>query len=109
MTRLAKILLEQDIFVTFVSSNTVFGGERPWCNEDDFHDPLFAYAQHKAAAEAAISELAVNLNKTNCFNIVRLTKILGIQTSPIPNWIGSLERGELINPFKDLIFAPISV
>ena len=34
---------------------------------------------------------------------------MGIQTSPIPNWIGSLERGELINPFKDLIFAPISV
>lgn len=28
-------LLEQGLFVTFISTNSVFGGERPWPGEDD--------------------------------------------------------------------------
>ena len=109
MTRLAKQLLKQGVFVTFVSTNTVFGGERPWCHEDDEHKPLFPYAQHKSASEVAIQSVAKELDAKDQLNIVRLTKILGISTSPLPNWIDTMERGDILRPFSDLSFAPISV
>ncbi len=109
MARFAKQLLEQGVFVTFISTNTVFGGERPWCHEDDDHDPLFPYAQHKSAGEAAIQAAAEELGVMDNLNIVRLTKILGISTSPLPSWIDTMERGEVLRPFADLSFAPMSV
>ena len=109
MARFAKQLLEQGVFVTFISTNTVFGGERPWCHEDDEHKPLFPYAQHKSAAEAAIQAVAKEFDVIDKLNIVRLTKILGIRTAPLPSWIDTMERGDVLRPFADLSFAPTSV
>ena len=109
MARFAKQLLEQGVFVTFVSTNAVFGGERPWCHEDDEHKPLFPYAQHKSAAEAAIQAAAKELDAIDKLNIVRLTKILGISTPPLPSWIDTMKCGDVLQPFTDLSFAPISV
>jgi dTDP-4-dehydrorhamnose reductase len=42
-------------------------------------------------------------------SIVRLTKILDRNTSPLPNWLEAWQRGEPVHPFSDLIFAPMSV
>lgn len=109
MTRFAKQLLEQGIFVTFVSTNAVFGGERPWCHENDEHKPLFPYAQQKSSAEVAIKVVAEELGEIDKFNVVRLTKILGISTSPLPSWIETMENGGVLRPFSDLSFAPMSV
>jgi len=109
MTRLAAQLLEQGIFVTFISTNTVFGGERPWCHEDDPHTPEFAYAKHKAAAELSIRAEAEKLDALDLLNVVRLTKILGVNTSPLPDWFSQLHQGKALNPFTDLIIAPMSL
>lgn len=109
MTRLAAQLLEQGIFVTFISTNTVFGGERPWCHEDDPHAPEFAYAKHKSAAELSIRTEAEKLDALDLLNVVRLTKILGINTSPFPDWFSQLNQGKALNPFTDLIIAPMSL
>jgi dTDP-4-dehydrorhamnose reductase len=107
--RLAAALLEQGVFVTFISTNSVFGGERPWPQEDDAHAPGIAYARHKAEGEKAIRAAAAALNASDRLNIVRLTKILGPQTSPLPNWFAAWKRGEAVQPFTDLVFAPMSV
>lgn len=107
--RLVASLLEQGVFVTFISTNSVFGGERPWPHEDDPHAPGIAYAKQKDEAEQVILADVRRLNADSHFNIVRLTKIMDENTSPLPNWFAAWERGEAVQPFADLIFAPMSV
>lgn len=107
--RLVASLLEQGVFVTFISTNSVFGGERPWPHEDDPHAPGIAYARQKDEAERVIRADARRLQAEDRLNIVRLTKIMDENTSPLPNWFAAWERGEVVQPFADLIFAPMSV
>jgi len=102
-------LLDKGLFVTFVSTNSVFGGERPWPNEDDPHAPGIAYAQQKSDAEAVIRDMAAAAGHSDRLNIVRLTKIMDAGVSPLPAWFAAWEAGKPIEPFADLIFAPISV
>jgi dTDP-4-dehydrorhamnose reductase len=41
--------------------------------------------------------------------IVRLTKVLAPDTSPIASWREAIARGGRISPFSDMMFAPISL
>jgi dTDP-4-dehydrorhamnose reductase len=107
--RLVISLLEQGVFVTFISTNSVFGGERPWPHEDDPHAPVIAYARQKDEAETVIRAATAGTDAASRLNIVRLTKILDRNTSPLPNWFAAWKRGEVVQPFSDLIFAPMSV
>ena len=108
MLKLANDSWKRGSFVTFVSTNTVFGGDRPWCNEHEATTPKFPYAQHKAEAEEKLSNAAAEKNLSSLFNIIRLTKLLDTSVSPIPDWINTLEQNLPITPFEDLIFAPMS-
>ena len=107
--RAVRSLLEQGIHVTFISTNSVFGGERPWPQEDDPHALGIAYAQQKSDAEAVIRADAERLGAIDRLNIVRLTKIMNTTVSPLPAWLAAWKRNEPVYPFGDLIFAPISV
>jgi dTDP-4-dehydrorhamnose reductase len=107
--RLVGRLLARKVFVTFISTNAVFGGERPWPLEDDPHAPGIAYARQKAAAERSIRLQAEQMRAEGLLNVVRLTKILDRMTSPLPDWFSTWARGDTVRPFSDLIFAPISV
>ena len=107
--QVVESLLEQGLFVTFISTNSVFGGERPWPNEDDPHTPGIAYARQKSEGEEAIRTVAQRLSAFDRLNIVRLTKILNSDTPPLPIWLSAWKRGEVVEPFSDLIFAPMSV
>jgi dTDP-4-dehydrorhamnose reductase len=102
-------LLNQGLFVTFISTNSVFGGERPWPREGDAHEPGIAYARQKSDGEKAIRAVADELGASGRLNIVRLTKIMNASVSPLPSWLAAWRRNEPIKPFADLIFAPISV
>ncbi|MGJ4945720.1 sugar nucleotide-binding protein [Bradyrhizobium sp. HKCCYLS1011] len=102
-------LLKQGLFVTYISTNSVFGGERPWPQEDDPHQPGIAYAQQKSDSEAVVRRAAERLNATDRLNIVRLTKIMNAGVSPLPAWFAAWEKGQPIEPFSDLTFAPMSV
>lgn len=106
--RLVLSLLEQDVFVTFISTNTVFGGEHAWPSEYDPQAPKIPYARQKAQAENIIREGAYNSKTEDLLSIVRLTKILALSTPPLPAWFSAWSRGEQIQPFADLIFAPMS-
>jgi len=107
--QLVASLLDQGTFVTFISTNSVFGGERPWPGEDDPHAPGIAYAKQKHMAEQAINDAARAAGASERLNIVRLTKILDRDTSPLPTWLKAWQEGNVVAPFADLIFAPISV
>jgi dTDP-4-dehydrorhamnose reductase len=107
--RVVALLLERGLFVTFISTNSVFGGERPWPHEDDQHAPGIAYARQKSESEAIIRANAERLGVSDRLNIVRLTKIMNRTVSPLPAWFAAWKRGAAIEPFADLIFAPMSV
>lgn len=107
--RTVAALLEQGLFVSFISTNSVFGGERPWANEEDPHEPTTAYARQKHEGEKAIVEAAERLQARERLSVVRLTKIMAVSTPPLPSWLSAWQRGEAIQPFTDLIFAPLSV
>ncbi len=107
--QLVASLLEQGLFVTFISTNSVFGGERPWPHEEDSHAPGIAYARQKSEGEKVIRVAAQRLNALDRVNIVRLTKILNRDTPPLPAWFSAWTRGETVQPFSDLVFAPMSV
>jgi dTDP-4-dehydrorhamnose reductase len=107
--RAVAALLEQGLFVTFISTNAVFGGDRPWPHEDDAHAPGIAYSQQKSEAESIIRAAADRLGACDRLNFVRLTKIMNAGVSPLPAWFAAWKRNEPVEPFSDLIFAPISV
>jgi len=107
--RLVASFLEQPLFVTFISTNSVFGGERAWPHEEDPHAPGIAYAKQKSEGEKVIRASAQRLNASDRLNIVRLTKILNRDTPPLPAWFSAWKRGETVQPFSDLVFAPMSV
>lgn len=106
--RLVASLLEQGVFVTFISTNSVFGGERPWPHEDDPHAPGIAYARQKDEGEREILKFADELGARDRLNITRLTKIMESDTPPLPNWLAAWNKGEVVTPFSDLVFAPMS-
>ena len=104
-----RYALKKGVFVTFISTNSVFGGEVPWPHEDAPHTPGIEYARQKHDAENEVLKAAADLDAKNRLNIVRLTKILSPETSPIPNWRNTWLQGGVVEPFSDLIFAPMSV
>jgi dTDP-4-dehydrorhamnose reductase len=105
--QLAAALNAAGIFVVFLSTNAVFGGDRAFCGEDDPLLPSAAYAWQKAQAERALSQMLRDDPDAGC--IVRLTKVLTANTRPLPDWLRALTAGHPIHPFSDLIFAPISL
>jgi len=106
---LVTALLDQGLFVTFISTNSVFGGEQPWPREDDPHAPGIAYARQKSEGEQEIRAAAERRDALDRLSIVRLTKILDAQTPPLPSWLEAWKQGRKVTPFVDLIFAPMSV
>ena len=107
--RLARRLLKEGLHVTFLSTNAVFGGDRPWPAEDDPHEPRAAYSRQKSAAESAIREAARQLGAGNRAAVVRLTKVLGLASAPVHAWRQAWSGAQIVRPFSDLIFAPISL
>jgi dTDP-4-dehydrorhamnose reductase len=107
--RTVASLLQQGVHVTYISTNSVFGGNRAWPGEDDPHDAQIAYAQQKSDSETVVWAHADRLGARGLLNIVRLTKILDTGVSPLPSWFATWGRSETVTPFADLVFAPISV
>jgi dTDP-4-dehydrorhamnose reductase len=106
---LAKRLLAAGVFVSFISTKSVFGGEVPWPHEDDPHHPGIAYAQQKSEAEKRIAQSALQMSAADRLNVVRFAKVLAADTPPLPGWLGAWGRGEVVEPLSDMIFAPMSL
>jgi len=106
---LVRCLLSQDVFVSFISTNSVFGGDIPWPGEGAPHAPTIAYARQKSEGERRILAVADAADARDRINITRLTKIMSVETTPFPGWVDSWEKGGIIEPFEDFLFAPMSV
>jgi dTDP-4-dehydrorhamnose reductase len=92
--------------LVYISTDSVFAGERGNYDEDDVTAPINAYARSKALGEAAIlSELASSL-------VIR-TNIYGWnmqEKTSLAEWIlGKLECGVPFPAFQDVVFTPVLV
>ena len=100
-------LLNDGIYVCFISTNTVFSSTASIPKEFELHNPSFAYASLKSIAEHSILTQAFRFNKSKLLSILRLTKNVSYSTSPFDTWVDALSNGEEITAFNDLFFAPI--
>jgi dTDP-4-dehydrorhamnose reductase len=100
---LAKYLLDQGVFVVFISSNLVFDGSQPYAKSTDLVSPLTEYGRQKALAEQALLRLG------NKVAVVRFSKILNPEFRLFQDWIHHLSIGKTIYPFSDMVFSPVSL
>lgn len=107
--KLISSFLSRGLFTCFVSTNSVFGGQKAWPKEDDEHQPGFAYSRQKSVAESRIRQFAREHGVENLLSIVRLTKTIDHTVPPIPAWVSAWKAGKPVEPFTDFIFAPMSV
>lgn len=101
--RVARALLVGGTFVVLLSTNYVFSDANPRPVAEDPYCPVTQYGRQKAAAERGF--IALPGEKA----IVRLTKVLGSESSLIDRWRRALENGEQVVAFDDVHIAPISL
>lgn len=97
--QLAKRLAARGTFPVFLSTNQVFDGSKPFRGVDEKPCPLTEYGRQKAEAERAI----LTLNGA----VIRLTKVLAAAPPLFNTWADSLRSGMPIEPYSDLVFAPV--
>ena len=101
---LAKNFLARGSHIIYISTNTVFKSKKKIPDEKSKTCPGFKYAKMKDLAEKKLLKLKKKYKK---LTILRLTKNLDRNTSPINKWINDLKKNREITAFKDLYFAPI--
>jgi len=91
-----------------LSTNSVFGGGRARCAEDEPVSPQLAYSLQKAEAEERFLSAAARRGDSKRAAIVRLTRVLTPSVAPFSVWSKALSEGKTIEAFADFIFSPIS-
>lgn len=99
--RVAEALVSEEIFVLFLSTNLVFDGTRAQMTPDDPPSPTTVYGRQKAETERRLLALPGDVA------VLRLTKVLSPRMDLFAQWVASLNSGETIRPFSDLVCAPI--
>ena len=100
---LAQRLVDAGVFTVFISTNLVFDGSRPLRSAPEPTCPATEYGRQKAEVEKALCALGKQAA------IVRLTKVIHPQMPLVQGWKNELAKGQIIAPFDDLVFAPISI
>lgn len=92
----------------FLSTNSVFGGDRDHGGEDEPVAPKLAYSRQKAEAERNFLAAAAQRGGARNASVVRLTRVLTPSVAPFPIWTKDLLSGKKIEAFTDFVFSPIS-
>jgi dTDP-4-dehydrorhamnose reductase len=101
--RLAERCADRGAHLIFLSSSAVFSGRSNENGETSPLDPTSEYGRQKAQAEAQLARLGAGLA------IVRMTKVLSAEMCLLRQWRETLERGQIIQPYVDLLIAPVSL
>lgn len=103
---LIKELLRKKIFTCYISTNTIFN-KKSKPGEKTLPNPNFEYARQKYITEKNIFNYSKINNLEKFFCVLRLTKNVGISTSPFYQWIENIINKKKIIAFEDLYFSPI--
>ena len=101
--KIAKILLNQKIFIVFLSTSAVFDGKSPKKKVEDPTNPMTFYGLQKLGAELGLKRMGEDIL------IVRPTKVFSLKSPLLKNWIEKLKSGAFITPFSDLTVSPIHI
>lgn len=102
----ARAAAEVGAGIVYVSTDSVFDGQRGGYTEDDEPAPLNVYARNKLAGERAVSENAARaiILRTNLFGWNCRAKL------SLAEWVlDRLESGTPFPGFDDVVFAPLLV
>lgn len=102
-----EYLINSDVYICYISTNTVFSNENQMPVEDEPHNPRFGYAKLKSIAEHQVLSKSLVSGKSNLLSILRMTKNIDISTSPFDSWLKCLRHGKQIQAFNDLFFSPV--
>jgi dTDP-4-dehydrorhamnose reductase len=91
-----------------LSTNSVFGGDRDHCGEDEQASPRLVYSRQKAEAEHEFLAAAAQRSQPESAAVVRLTRVLTPHVAPFPLWAKDLLSGRTVEAFTDFVFSPIS-
>ncbi len=86
----------------FLSTDKVFDGMRAHREADDTPCPRSVYGQQKTDAENIL-----RATDSLSFGVFRLTKVLAENDRLLGEWCTKLVGGEEINPFIDMVMAPV--
>lgn len=103
MSALAKNLIQNGVRIIYLSTAVVFDGLLPHRKSDDELCPNTEYGRQNAQAETQI----IALDKS--VTVLRLTKTLGPATPLLTQWTNSLQNGQQVHPYSNLVMAPIPV
>lgn len=101
---LLATLVARGCRVIFLSTNSIFGGERELCGEGDTVDPRIAYSRQKHQAELRLQALVGNASHA----VVRITRTISDALPPFEGWLAGLRAGERVEAFDDFVFAPMT-
>ena len=99
--RLAERLVEEGVFIVYLSTDKVFDGSIPHRAPDSPYSPVTEYGRQKSLAEQGLGRMG------DAVAIVRLSKVLGPPLKLFPSWIRALRSGDSIHPFSDMTLAPV--
>lgn len=88
----------------FLSTNSIYGGDRELCNESDVVEPKIAYSRQKHQAELRLRELLGDASHA----MVRITRTISAELPPFDAWLRDLHVGRQVEAFDDFIFAPMT-
>jgi dTDP-4-dehydrorhamnose reductase len=100
---LAEALLRRGAYVVFLSSNQVFDGTEARRLASDPPAPRTVYGGQKAVVERHL------LANRGAAAVLRLTKVVTPGLPLFNGWAEALRTGSPIQPFRDMVLAPISV
>ncbi len=101
---LAEACRDSGARLAHISTDSVFDGERGAYTERDVPSPLNEYARTKLEGERAVAEVlpAALIVRTN------FVGLMNSRASGLAGWIAkSVESGEQIRGFEDVIFSPL--
>lgn len=99
--KLAKKLIDRNVFVVFLSTNLVYDGSIPFVNADTPVSPQTEHGRQKAEAERLLLSLG------DLVSVMRFSKIFGQGMVLFQNWIMKLKNNEFISPLIDKKVSPL--
>ena len=96
--------VRDNAFVIFLSSNTVFDGQKSFYKNTDTPNPTTKYGELKLSVESYIQTLP---SKTAC--VLRLTKVITDSTPFVKNWRDAAQNGSKIKAFDNRFLSPVSI
>ncbi len=103
MKTLIERLQAHGTFVVFLSSNQVFDGSVPYRKAGEVTCPINQYGAQKAELESWL------LARSDPAAVLRLTKVLSGKLPMLEHWETALAKGEAVEAFDDLLFAPLPI